>query len=175
MSFLHCRCGALFLPLLAVLSACQMSAPEDRLLRASETPNAPAGSDPNSCVAQHVRPAVIETVTEQVLAEPARTDANGTVISPAVYRTETRQQILQDRQEMWFIALCEDELTPDFVASLQRALEARGLFYGTVNGRLDHATRRAIRAYQKPRGVNSDLLSLTAARQMGLKAVPRDN
>ncbi|SFI53792.1 Putative peptidoglycan binding domain-containing protein [Celeribacter neptunius] len=152
-----------------------MSAPSSEILRASETPGAPPGADPDACYGRHVTPAIIETVTEQVLVQPPQIDASGAVSYPAVYRTETRQEIVRERKELWFETLCTEELTPEFVASVQRALAVRGYYNGAANGRMDHATKRAIRAYQVEQGVDSDILSLAAARQLGLKEVPRDN
>ncbi|AJE48215.1 peptidoglycan-binding domain-containing protein [Celeribacter indicus] len=155
----------------ALLSTgCQMGTPADPAMRAPEA----AGADPAVCHARHVTPAVIETVTEQVLAQPPRLAGDGSVVRPAVYRTETRQEIVRERQELRFEALCAEELTPEFVASLQRALAVRGHFTGPVTGRLDRATRRALRAYQKEQGLDSEILSLAAARRLGLKEVPRE-
>ncbi|KAB6717475.1 hypothetical protein C8029_02745 [Roseobacter sp. TSBP12] len=160
--------------LAGLLAACQISAPEEGIMRASETPGAPPGADPNTCYARHVTPAIIETVTEQVLVQPPQIEANGTVSYPAVYRTETRQEIVRERKELWFETLCQEELTPEFIASLQRALSVRGYHAGAANGRMDFATKRAIHAYQSDQGVDSDILSLAAARQLGLKEVPRE-
>jgi len=64
-------------------------------------------------------------------------------------------------------------LTPDFVASLQRALAARGIYAGVVNGQMDAPTRRAIRRYQKPKGPDSDVLSLATAQELGLVTTPQ--
>jgi len=128
----------------------------------------PPGADPEACYGQDVSPAVIETVTEQVMLQPAQIDASGAVLYPAVYKTETRQVIVQERRELWFETPCERDLTPDFVASVQRALKARGLYRGPVNGEITARTRRAIRAFQKPQGLDSAILSKAAARQLGL-------
>ncbi|MBW6418203.1 peptidoglycan-binding protein [Celeribacter sp. PS-C1] len=158
----------------AVLAACQMATTDEEILRASETPGAPPGADPDACYARHVTPAIIETVTEQVLVQPPQIDVSGAVTYPAVYRTETRQEIVRERKELWFETLCREEWTPDFIASVQRALAARDLYHGQAHGRMDQGTRRAIRAYQLEQGVDSDVLSLAAARQLGLKEVPRE-
>ena len=162
------------LAVLASLSACLAPTKEPAILRASEVAGAPPNADPNACYARHIVPAIIETVTEQVLVQPPQIDASGAVDYPAIYRTETRQDIVRPRRELWFETLCEEELTPAFIATLQRALTARGFYGGGAHGRFDGPTKRAIRAYQKPQGVDSDVLSLAAARKLGLKEVPRD-
>ncbi|WP_330696677.1 peptidoglycan-binding domain-containing protein [Fontisubflavum oceani] len=73
------------------------------------------------------------------------------------------------RRELWFETPCQAEIRdPDFIASLQRALAARDLYRGPANGVMDARTRRAIRAFQEPQGLNSPILSMAAARQLGL-------
>nr|WP_235857849.1 peptidoglycan-binding domain-containing protein [Marimonas lutisalis] len=134
---------------------------------------APPGAAPGTCWGKDVTPAVIETVTEKILLQPAQVLDDGTVISDPVYKTETRQAIVKERRELWFETPCEDQLTPDFVASLQRALQARGIYRGAITGEMDARTRRAIRHYQAPQGLDSGILSLAAARKLGLVAVGR--
>lgn len=123
----------------------------------------PPGAAPGTCWGAIVEPAVIETVTEQ-FPEPATAD------TPAGFRTETHQRMIRDRTEHWFRTLCPEEVTAELVASLQRALAARGLYAGPVSGVQDAATLAAIRAYQAGLGLDSALLSLDAARRLGLAA-----
>lgn len=132
---------------------------------------APPGSDPNSCWGKDVTPAVIETVTERIELQPAQVLADGTVLSEPVYKLETKQAIVKERRELWFQTPCDDQLTPDFIASLQRALKARGLYYGPPTSQLDARTRNAVRRFQASQGLDSSILSLSAARQLGLVAV----
>ena len=134
---------------------------------------APPGAAPGTCWGKVVTPAVIETVTEQVLLQPAEVLVDGTVRAPAVYKTETRQAIVKERQATWFETPCAVDLTPEFVATLQRALKARGLYRGQISGDMDGRTRAAVRRYQKPEGLDSGILSLAAARKLGIVAVER--
>ncbi|MDF0599974.1 peptidoglycan-binding domain-containing protein [Psychromarinibacter sp. C21-152] len=133
----------------------------------------PPGADPDGCYGQDATPAVIETVTQQVMLQPPSVSTDGKVLYPAVYKTETRQQIVEERRELWFETLCAAELTPEFVSSLQRALAARGHYRGPIDGEMTARTRAAIRAYQQPQGLDSAILSLAAARQLGLVEVAR--
>lgn len=128
----------------------------------------PPSTVPGECWAEDVIPAIIETVTEHELVSPERPAATGAPAAPAVYRTVTHQSIVQDRQEVWFRTPCPAEMTPDFVASLQRALKARGLYDAPLTGEMDAATTEALRRYQAPLGLDSERLSLGAARQLGL-------
>ena len=160
------------LPLMAALAACQSTlSKEPEIVQTVQ--EAPPGAAPGTCWGKDVTPAVIETVTEQVVLQPAEVRDDGTVLEPAVYKTETRQAIVQERRVTWFETPCASAQTPDFVASVQRALKVRGLYRGPVTGTMDARTRAAVRAYQKPEGLDSGILSLAAARRLGLVAVER--
>jgi len=163
-----------FLALPIALAACQSTLPltgpaEPKIVQTVQ--EAPPGAAPGTCWGKDVTPAVIETVTEQVLLQPAEVRDDGTVLDPAIYKTETRQAIVQERRVTWFETPCARVQTPDFVASVQRALKVRGLYRGHVTGTMDARTRAAVRAYQKPEGLDSGILSLAAARRLGLVAV----
>lgn len=124
-----------------------------------DKPTEPLGA----CWASDETPAVIETVTQQISeAASGQNDAR--------YRTETRQEIVQPREKIWFRTPCASALTRDVISTLQRALAARGFYSGEANGMLDAETRTAIRAFQAPRGLNSGQLSLTAAQELGVVA-----
>jgi len=156
--------------LLGSLSACIPPDANREVVTRAER-DAPPGAAPDSCWGKYVTPAIIETVTHQVMLQPAEVLADGTVIQPAVFKTETRQDIVRPRHKTWFETPCDRDLTPEFVASVQRALAARGLYRGSANGEMDRATQTAVRRYQKPQGLDSGLLSLAAARQLGLVAI----
>ena len=127
----------------------------------------PPKGPPDACWQADIRPAVIETVTEQVLIAPETLAKDGSTV-PAIYGTETSQRIVEDRTTVWFRAPCTAEMTMDFIATLQRALKARGLYLLPLTGVLDGPTRTAIRRFQSPRGLDSDHLSLAAARDLGI-------
>lgn len=137
------------------------------LLRLSQ-PGPPEG-EAGECYDADVTPAVIETVTEQVELAPATTAADGSPV-PATYRTETHTRVVSERQEVWFRAPCPDVYTADFIASLQRALKARGYYLLPLTGQWDRGTADAIRRFQDDRGFDSPKLTLAAAREMGLIA-----
>lgn len=167
MALTACVEGAALAPDLAALR-------EPEIIRA-DSALAPPGAAPGTCWGRDVSPAVIETVTEQVMVQPPEVLADGTVLSPAIYRSETHQRIVQERRETWFETPCENIWTNEFTASLQRALKVRGHYYGAITGQRDKRTRAAIRRYQKDQDLNSAILSVEAARQLGLIAVRRDD
>lgn len=135
-----------------------------------DRPGPPAKPE-GACWESDVTPAVIETVTEQVIVTPETRGPDGTVLQPATFRTDTRTRILRDREEVWFRAPCPAEYTVEFVTTLQRALKARGFYLLPLTGALDAGTRDAVRRYQAERGLDSPRLSLAAARELGLVTV----
>lgn len=141
-----------------------LSAPELAVSQAKAPPNARDGS----CWARDETPATIQTTTEKFLVEPEVVDASGTVTKPAVYRVETRQEITRQRDEIWFETPCVEMIGADFILNLQRALSVRGYYAGPINGEMDSATRQAVRKYQEVQGLNSSIVSLEAAQQLGL-------
>ncbi|MGL6209244.1 MAG: peptidoglycan-binding domain-containing protein, partial [Paracoccaceae bacterium] len=119
-------------------------------------------------------PAIIETVTEQEVVTPEQRDGAGQIVVPATFRSTTKQRMVQDRQEVWFRTPCADELTVDVVATLQRALKARGLYDQPLTGVIDAETAEAIRRFQAERGLDSPQLSLAAARELGVISTALD-
>lgn len=155
------------------LAACQgpphlRAAPDLRVELYPKTGPTPPQGAPEFCWGSDTTPAVIDTYTEHVQLKPERRDDAGQLISAAVFRTEVKQEIVQDRQEVWFRAPCPADMTQDFVATVQRALKARGLYMAPLTGQFDGPTRHAIRQYQSPLGLDSEHLSLAAARSLGI-------
>ena len=162
-------CAALAVAPLFGLGGCGLGndlvAPEAVDLSAETIRGSKPTTPKDACWASDETPAVIETVTEQI-AEVATADRD------AGFRTETVQEIVQPREKIWFRTPCDAALTPDVLTTLQRALAVRGFYTVPQTGVLDQTTRSAIRAFQLPRGLNSDRLSLAAARDLGV--VPAD-
>jgi hypothetical protein len=129
--------------------------------------DAPPALPEGACWARDTTPAVIETEMRQEMVAPARVAKDGAQI-PASFRSVTQQKIVQDRRDVWFQRPCDDQMTVGFVASLQRALKARGLYRAPVTGVMDTATTEAVRRYQAARGLDSPVLSLAAARDLGI-------
>lgn len=137
------------------------------------TEEAPQGAKADSCWGKKTTPAIIETVEREVLLKPAQVTSDGVIQEPAVYRRESIQEIVQERQDSWFQVPCNADLTEEFVSSLQRALAARGVYHGPVTGEMSVRTRNAVRRFQAPEGFDSDILTTATARTLGLVAVAR--
>ena len=121
---------------------------------------APAAAQAGTCWAELQNTPVITSVTAQLLTQSA----------PRRKPSET----IDDGKAVWFERPCDREMTPYFVETLQRALQARGLYRRDITGEMDTATRFAIRLYQQPLGLDSGILSLSAARSLGLSRVLPD-
>jgi len=168
--------GAAFGALGFAVAACtSVPVPDVAALREPDlaflTQVAPPGAEPGTCWGKTTTPAIIETVTEQVMLQPAEVSTDGTVLQPAIYKTETRQAIVRERKETWFQTPCPTDMTPEFIRSVQRALAARDVYSGAISGEMDARTRAAVRRFQKPQGLDSGILSLAAARQLGLAEI----
>lgn len=134
----------------------------------------PPAAAPGICWQSDVTPLVIETVSEQVMVQQERLTKDGRVEQPAAFRTETHQRIVQEREEVWFRSPCPEEITVDFIATLQRALKARGYYVMPLTGEMDTPTREAVHRFQIERGLDSPQLSLAAARELGIVATDLD-
>lgn len=160
----------------AALAACQtgphvaqpVQGQQIEVLRLADgqTPPKTAGS----CWASDTAPAVIETITQHTQSRPERRNSAGAIVQSAQFETTTAQRMVQDRQTVWFAAPCPGDMTVAFVASVQRALKARGEFSAPITGAWDSATLTALRRYQRARGLDSAHISLQVAREFGLSA-----
>jgi hypothetical protein len=126
------------------------------------------------CYGRDISPAIIETQVAQVLDAPPVLAEDGTVLSPAVYSSVTRQVMVREREEVAFETLCPPAYSVDFVQTLQRALAVRGFYTGPVTGLMDAATGEAVRNFQRADGPDSPLLSISAARALGIVALSQD-
>ena len=134
----------------------------------------PANVPEGQCWASGIIPAVIETETEQTLVAAEQRDAAGKVTSPAAYKSVTKLRMVQERSEVWFRVPCAELEDEAFWASVQRALKARGFYLLPLTGANDAETAEAVRRFQAERGLDSPILSLAAAQDLGLAAVPLD-
>ena len=109
-------------------------------------------------------PAEYKTVTKRVLESPAVTR---TVPVGPIYRNEVTTRIITPAKRDWVQVLCDKDVTPEYVMQMQKALQARNLYAGPIDGIIGTLTRRAIRKFQ---GGKSELLSVASARELGLSS-----
>ncbi len=166
----HMRVFKLCLPVaMIVLQACQTTAPGAPIAPLQKVP-----ADSAACWHEEHAPSSTRIITEQKQTAPAQPATNGRPATPAVYKNVTREEVIEGDVTARYQILCPIELTHDLVANLQRALKARALYQGNINGRLTADTRSAIRTFQSDLGLDSDQLSVIAARRMGLVPYPFD-
>lgn len=134
----------------------------------------PEGAVAGSCWGRTETAAIIETVNREVLVQPAQVSSDGRIQQPAIYKKETRQEIVREREVSWTEVVCVTQLTEEFTANLQRALAVRGFYRGPATGLMDNRTRSAIRKFQAIDGFDHAILTVAAARKLGLIAVARE-
>jgi peptidoglycan hydrolase-like protein with peptidoglycan-binding domain len=105
------------------------------------------------------------------LVQPEKRDTAGQLVSPAQYGTTRTQTIAKPRSVTKIDAVCPEDLTPEFIASLQRAFQARILFSSAITGSFDAPTRRAIMNFQSVRGVESTTVTKATAQELGLVVI----
>lgn len=147
------------------LGACQQVAPlagsrldETDSIQVQTT--APADNRTGKCWENAIAPAGNKTTAEQM-----RPAGSAIAASPGGAPTD---QTAQPRHEIWFEIPCDHDINSDFVTTLQRALKSRGLYRGEPTGVMDTKTLNSVRQYQKGHGLDSSVLSLAAARHLGL-------
>jgi len=125
---------------------------------------APAPAAPPTAVP----PAATVVISEQVEVAPAVLAPDGTVISEAIFRNQTRpvEEVLDEGTR--FETLCPFEYTPERLMTLQRALKARLVYTGPITGVMDDATRAAIQEVQAPLGFDSPILERGTAQIFGI-------
>lgn len=116
----------------------------------------------------------VEFIEVTEVIDPPITSSDGVEVVSGTYRTFTKPVEVDGANGQWFAKVCEEALTEEFVTALQRALLVRGVFPGTIDGTLGPSTLEGIRLFQQSRGLDSDVLSLAAARQLGLIAIEID-
>lgn len=170
------RSATLILLAAFALAACQSGQPvaQDMAQRADTVQPTLSGAARAGCWATDMIPAQAAPLLEEVVITPARTDAQGRVTEPAVTAWRERMVETGAPEERLFAVPCPEVMNAEFIFALQRALSVRGLYSGSVTGEMDSATRQAVRAWQRPQGLDSGVLSLDAARQLGLVAIGRD-
>ncbi|MCR8546557.1 peptidoglycan-binding protein [Salipiger sp. P9] len=166
------RPTALCAALALTLAACDAPPADGTGAWPGEAPPAPEQLADGTCWAREVTPAIYEHVMGEIQVVQAEIAEDGTVIRPPIYRRAPVPKVVRPRGELRFETPCPDQMTPEFIASVQRALAARSYFSGSVSGRIDSATTAAIRKYQTERGLDSGQLSLETARALGLVATP---
>ena len=154
----------LVLPLVLslALAACQTTPSQPEAQRAEVAPLIGHTLTPpdGACWANDRIPAVTETVLVPVAGRDG---------------VHPQERVLRPAEDRLFAVPCPEQIDTDMIASLQRALAARGHYAGPITGEWDSETSEAVRRMQAPQGLDSGVLSLQAAQMLGLVTVSRAN
>jgi hypothetical protein len=115
-------------------------------------------------------PAEYKTVRVWKIVEPPQTRR---IPAPAQYETVTRRRLIRDGRMEWRPILCETNVTPELVTSLQRALLEAGYDPGPIDGFLGRQTLRAVKSYQEAKGLPTGNLTIATLDALGLKSAQR--
>ena len=123
------------------------------------------------CFAQAAPKTQTRIITEQIEIVPAVLGPDGDVLTPPVYRDQSRPatEVVQPGER--FEAVCPADFTPDRVRTLQRALMARQAYAGPITGVMDAPTGAAIRQFQAAQGLDSPNLKREIAERLGIVPV----
>lgn len=166
-------------PLLLILAACApqgagapdpAAVPAPIVVSLGEIETDAAGR----CFARAAPPTQTNIVEEMVEVVPEHRAPDGTVINPAVFRTITRPQTVATGIGAQFETVCPPVYTEAFVSTLQRALLIRRAYEGPITGRYDDATSLAVQRFQQAAAVDSPLLAVSTARDLGILEVARN-
>lgn len=142
------------------LSACNTTTVDEIARRSSD-----------QCYFEKITPAEISTQVEPRLVQSEKRNTTGHLVSPAQYEITRTQTIIKPRSVTKIDAVCLEDMTPEFITSLQRAFQARELFSSTLTASMDMSTRRAILNFQTVRGVSSETVTKATAQALGLVVI----
>ena len=110
-------------------------------------------------------PALFKTVEKRVLVEPERPEYK---VVPAKFETITSTYVVQPERLEWRRILCNTNVTPATIASIQRALLSKGYKVGPIDGQLGSKTMQAINSYQLNNGLASRGITYETLGHLGV-------
>jgi hypothetical protein len=94
------------------------------------------------------------------------------VVVPAEYQKVVKQVQVKEGRIDWQPVLCETNVTPPIVASLQRSLLRAGYDPGKIDGHLGKKTSVSLEAYQRDKGLPVGNLTLETLKSLGVSLDP---
>lgn len=111
-------------------------------------------------------PAVYETVEVTKLVAPASETRE---VIPARYETVTSQELQSDGFMEWRSILCETNMTPGTITSIQRALATKGYNPGPIDGVIGRNTIQAVNKFQMDNDLPTDkYINIETVRALGV-------
>lgn len=118
-------------------------------------------------VQSSVVPARYQTVKVQKLVTPA---SERRIVIPARTKTVTSQVELAPAKLEWRQVLCQTNMTPQIITSLQRALKREGYDPGFIDGIVGPSTIRAIESYQTDQGIDRGGITYEALQLLKVRS-----
>ncbi len=112
-------------------------------------------------------PAQFKTVRVRKLVAPPQTKRS---VIPAQYQTVTRRTKVTDESMAWRPVLCQTNITPSVVTSIQQALHRAGHDPGPIDGMIGKQTRTAIEAFQQAKGLPRGGLTFDTLKALGVRS-----
>jgi hypothetical protein len=88
---------------------------------------------------------------------------------PAEYEMVTKVEKTSEGRMEWRQILCETNLTPGVIQSVQEGLKKAGHNPGPIDGALGNQTMRALREYQQKKGLPTGGITYETAQSLGVK------
>ncbi len=90
-------------------------------------------------------------------------------VIPARYETVTSQELERDGYMEWRSILCETNMTPGMVSSIQRALSTKGYNPGSIDGVIGSNTIKAVNEFQTDNKLPTDkYINIETVRALGI-------
>lgn len=112
-------------------------------------------------------PAEYETITVQELVSAA---TERRIVIPARTRTVTSRQETASGTLEWRQVLCETDMTPQKVLSIQRALAEAGFNPGPIDGIIGRATLDAMERYQSENNLGRGGITFESMEKLGVQS-----
>ena len=111
-------------------------------------------------------PAVYETLAVQELVSPA---SERRILIPARTRTVTSRVETSPGQLEWRQVLCQIDLRPDMVVSIQRALRDQGYNPGPIDGIVGRATLAAMEQFQSENSLGRGGITYESLEELNIQ------
>ncbi len=120
-----------------------------------------------AAVQSSVVPARYRTVKVQKLVKPA---SERRIVIPARTKMVTSQVELDPARLEWRQVLCQTNMNPKIISSLQQALKREGYKPGGADGIVGPSTIRAIEAYQSDQGIDRGGITYEALKRLKVQS-----
>jgi hypothetical protein len=113
------------------------------------------------------KPAVYKTIKYKKMIQPPEKQV---VPIPAQYKTITKKVKITEGQMIWKRTMCETNIDRNLVLKIQRHLRKDRYNPGPVDGILGRQTRRALKSFQRDKGLAIGSITYQTLEYMNIKA-----